>query len=159
VKRARHAILVLSVALLSGWQQSTPTTNVGPKPALAQQVPTVASITDLSLHPLRFDGRLVLVRARLVFGWEGDNFLFAPSAPPEREMASRLTPSVWFYCKPDHERQVYGAMRLSDRRVLGTFTGYFHFVPDQKSRMKDVFDPGTFQLEAIGVSDLQPQTQ
>jgi hypothetical protein len=156
VKRASHAILLLSVALLSGCQQRTPTANVGQKPGPAQQIATIASITDLSLHPLRFDGLLVLVRAKLVFGWEGDNFLFEPSVPPDLNMNSRLPASVWFYCKPGQERQVYGAIWRGDRPILGTFTGYFHFVPDQKSRRKDVFDPGPLQLEAIGISDLAP---
>jgi hypothetical protein len=92
----------------------------------------------------------------LVFGWEGDNFLFDPSAPPDRNMASSLPASVWLYCKAGQERQVYGAIWPGNRPVLGTFTGYFHFVPDQKSRMKEVFDPGPLQLEAIGISDLAP---
>jgi hypothetical protein len=60
---------------------------------------------------------------------------------------------VWLYYKPSQEQEVYGDV-WGDRRVLGTFAGYFHFVPDQKSRMKEVFDSGPLQLEAIGISDL-----
>jgi hypothetical protein len=150
----KHVIFVLFVALFSGCRQSTPTANVDPKPALEQQLPTVVSITDLSLHPLRFDGRLVIVRARLAFGWEGDNFLYDPLATLDRNMASGLPVSVWLYCKPGQEQEVYGAVWPGNRPELGTFTGYFHFVPDQKSRMKDVFDPGPLQLEAIGISGL-----
>jgi hypothetical protein len=115
---------------------------------------TLTSVAELSKAPRKFDGRLVRVRALLEFGWEGDNFLSDPSAPASRNTPSRRPVSVWFYCKPDHERQVFGAISAGDRRVLGTFTGYFHFVPDKKSRTKDVFDPGPLQLEAIGVSDL-----
>ena len=144
---------MLSVALLSGCRQSTPTATVDPKPALAQQIPTVVTIADLSLHPLRFDGRLVLVRARLVSGWEGDNFLYDPLVTLDGNMASALPVSVWLYCKPGQEQEVYGDV-WGDRRVLGTFTGYFHFVPDRKSPTKEVFDPGPLQLEAIGSSGL-----
>jgi hypothetical protein len=144
------------VALFSGCRQSTPTANVDPEPALAQQIPTVVSIMDLSLHPLRFDGRLVIVRAKLVLGWEGDNFLYDPLVTLDGNRASALPISVWLYCKPGQEQEVYGDV-WGDRRGLGTFTGYFHFVPDQKSRMKDLFDPGPLQLEAIGISGLASQ--
>jgi len=61
---------------------------------------------------------------------------------------------VWFYYKPDHERRVWDAIRFGGPPLLGTFTGYFHFVPHQKSRTKDVFDPGPLQLEVKGISDL-----
>jgi hypothetical protein len=145
---------VLSVALLSGCQQSTPNTKTIPKPALAEEIPTAVSITDLSRNPSKFDGRLVLVRARLAFGWEGDNFLFDPSAAVEKEDVSHRSPSVWFYCKPG--QRICSAISPDNRPVLGTFMGYFHFVPDQKSRMNDVFDPGPLQLEAIGVSVEDP---
>jgi hypothetical protein len=64
------------------------------------------------------------------------------------------TASVWFYCKLDRERKVWDKIHSGGPPVLGTFTGYFHFVPDQKSRLKDVFDPGPLQLEVVGVSDL-----
>lgn len=97
----------------------------------------------------------MIVRAWLVMGWEGDNFLFDASAPPDRNMPSRVTPSIWLYCKPEHEEQVYGA--ISRQRVLGTFTGYFHFVPDQKSRIQSVFDPGPLQLEGIRVTQLDSE--
>ena len=67
--------------------------------------------------------------------------------------------SVWFYCKRDRERKVCDTIQFSVSPVLGKFTGYFHFVPDQKSRLKDVFDPGPLQLEVVGVSDLATNTK
>jgi hypothetical protein len=127
--------------------------------SVGQKLPAIGSIADLSRNPRKFDGRLVRVRAWLAFGWEGDNFLSDSSEPASRSMTSHRSASVWFYCKPDHERPVWDTIRFSGRPVLGTFTGYFHFVPDQKSRMKDVFDPGPLQLEVIGVSDLDPNAK
>ena len=124
-----------------------------------QGLATIASVADLSKNPRKFDGRLVRVRAWLAFGWEGDNFLFDSMEPASRKMPSQRSASVWFYCKPDHERKVWDTIKFGGPPVLGTFTGYFHFVPDQKSRMKDVFDPGPFQLEVIGVSDLGTETK
>jgi hypothetical protein len=103
-----------------------------------------------------FDGRLVRVQAWLVFGWEGDNFLLDASLRPDRITEVSGGPAIWLYCKPGYEPFVYGAMRPGARRVLATFTGYFHFVPDPKLRFHDVFDPGPFQLEAIRVSDPDP---
>jgi hypothetical protein len=127
--------------------------------SFAQELPTLTSVAELSKNPRTFDGRLVRVRARLEFGWEGDNFLSEPAAPASPNSPHQHA-HVWLYCKPDHERQVYGAISVSGGSVLGTFTGYFHFVPGQKSRMKDTFDPGPWQLEAVGVSDLvrEPNT-
>ena len=113
-----------------------------------------ASISDLAQHPLRFDGRLVVVRARLAMGWEGDNFLLDPSAPLNGSLASLSPESVWLYCKPGHECQPDRTVEGGHWVVAGTFVGYFHFVPDHKSRRGDVFDPGPFQLEGIGVFDV-----
>jgi hypothetical protein len=114
-----------------------------------------ASIVELSNNPRKFDGRLVQVRAWLEFGWEGDNFLVDPSASAPPRLNGRRPISVWFYLMPGHERLVDDAMiRAHGGRVLGTFKGYFHFLPDKKSRTKDVFDPGPLQLEATGASDL-----
>ena len=152
MKRARQAILVLCIASFSGCRTNTPTANFAPKPTTAQESPIVASVTALSLDPLKFDGRLVVVRARLALGWEGDNFLFEPSAAPEGNTASPNPTSVWLYCKPGNKCQPDRAMEDSDRGMMGTFVGYFHFVPDPKWRRKDVFDPGPFQLEGIGFS-------
>ena len=109
------------------------------------------SITDLSRYPQRFDGRLVRVRGRLEFGWEGDNYLFEPSAIRGPDTSSHF-PHVWFYCKSAQEGRVYCPVSRDSDSRLGTFMGYFHFVPDQKSRINDVFDPGPLQLEIIGVS-------
>jgi hypothetical protein len=125
--------------------------------SFAQDLPTLTSITELSKNPRKFDGRLVRVRALLEFGWEGDNFLIDPMPPASPKLPSHKWPHVWLYCKPDHERQIYGAFGVSYGRVLGTFTGYFHLVPDRKSRIKDVFDPGPWQLEAIEASDAVPK--
>jgi hypothetical protein len=124
--------------------------------SVGQELPTIASVADLSKNPRRFDSRLVQVRAWLAFGWEGDNFLFDSTEPEPHNMHS---PHVWFYSKPDHERKVWDTIKFGGPPVLGTFTGYFHFVPDQKSRMKDVFDPGPLQLEVIGVFDLAPNAK
>lgn len=118
----------------------------------------VATVADLSLHPLKFDGRLVVVRARLAFGWEGDNFLFDASSPSERNMASPNAASVWLYCKPGNECQPNRAIKGSERGIIGRYVGYFHFMRDQKPRRKDVFDPGPFQLEGIGVFDMSAFT-
>ena len=127
--------------------------------SVGQELPAIASLADLSKNPEKFDGRLVQVRAWLAFGWEGDNYLFDSSDPAPRKMPSHPSASVWFYCKPDHERQVWDTVKFGGPPVLGTFTGYFHFVPERKSRLKDVFDPGPLQLEVIRVSDLIPNAK
>jgi hypothetical protein len=124
-----------------------------------QELPTTASVLVLSKNPRKFDGHLVQVRAWLAFGWEGDNFLFDSAKPAPRKTADFRAASVWFYCKRDRERKVCDTIRFSVSPVLGTFTGYFHFIPDQKSRLKDVFDPGPLQLEVVGVSDLATNTK
>ena len=121
--------------------------------------PIAATISDLSTNPQKYDGKLVRVQAVLVFGWEGDNFLVEPSKPGPLYMPSREDPaSVWFYCKPDHESQVYAA--IGQRRLLyGAFDGYFHFV-SKPHIVNGVFDPGSLQFEAVesSVPDQQPHT-
>jgi hypothetical protein len=124
-----------------------------------QGLATIASVGDLSNNPRKFDGRLVRVRAWLAFGWEGDNFLVDSSEAEPSNMHSHRAPRVWFYSRSDRERQVWDAVNFGGPPVLGTFTGYFHFVPDPKSRMNGMFDPGPLQLEVIGVSDLGSQTK
>jgi hypothetical protein len=119
-----------------------------------QQLPTVASVTALSKNSRNFDGHLVQVRAWLVFGWEGDNFLFDSVKPAPRKTGDFRAASVWFYCKPGDQGKVCATIQFGVAPVLGTFTGYFHFVPDQKLRRKDLFDPGPLQLEVIRISDL-----
>jgi hypothetical protein len=119
-----------------------------------QELPTTVSVPELSKNPRKFDGHLVQVRAWLVLGWEGDNFLFDSEKPAPRKTADFRAASVWFYCKPDRERKVCDTIQFGGSPVLGTFTGYFHFAPDQKSRMKDVFDPGPLQLEVVGIADV-----
>ena len=119
-----------------------------------QELPTAASVTELSKNPRNFNGHLVKVGAWLVFGWEGDNFLFDSQKPAPRKTADFRAASVWFYCKPGGQGKACDTIQFGVAPMLRTFTGYFHFVPDQKSRRKDVFDPGPFQLEVIGISDL-----
>jgi len=126
--------------------------------SVAQESATV-SLADLIQNPLKFDGRLIRVRAWIELGWEGDNYLVDRPAMLPRTIKSRRPVSVWFYSKAGHERQVWNVINAGDRRIQGTVTGYFHFVPDQKSRMQDVFDPGPLQLEAIGVSDIGTAAQ
>ncbi len=123
--------------------------------ALAQKSPIDTTISDLSLNPQKFDGQLVRVRALLTFGWEGDNFLFEPSNPNPQMIPA----SVWFYCKPEREQQVYRAIRPNERwRVVGWFTGYFHFVP-KTHLVYGMIDPGPLQFEAVDVSVPEPQTE
>jgi len=125
-------------------------------PSFAQSGPAVVSIESLSQNPRTFDGRLVSVRASLVFGWEGDNFLYDTTGVGPDKTLPHHKPSVWFYCKPGYEKIVYSAVPYNVRPVRGTFVGYFHFVPKQKGRIKDVFDPGPLQLEVIGVTSVDP---
>jgi hypothetical protein len=124
--------------------------------AWAQESP-VASVVELSRNPAKFDGRLVSIRAWLEFGWEGDNFLLDRSEPSRHDTAR---PRVWLYCDAEHDRKVCSdAYNRYKRPVLATFTRYFHFVPDKKVRMKDVFDPGPLQLQAIRISDVVQQAR
>ena len=114
------------------------------------------TIDQLARHPRQFDGRLVRLHARLLFGWEGDNYLFDD---PMVRVKGRRVPSMWLYCDAEHERQVFGANGLPVLRrtgVLGTFTGFFHFVPKNKRNWKKklLFDPGPFQLETVSASDI-----
>jgi ankyrin repeat protein len=115
--------------------------------------PIDVTISDLSQHPQKFDGQLVRVAASLVFGWEGDNFM---SDPNPQSIPSSGPSYLWFYCKPEREQQVYGPIRIAERRsVHGSFTGYFHFV--LKPKENGMFDPGHLQFETIEVSIPEPQ--
>jgi len=58
--------------------------------------PLDITVSDLSLHPEKFDGHLVRVQALLVFGWEGDNFLLDPLKPSPVSMPSRDPAAIWF---------------------------------------------------------------
>jgi hypothetical protein len=125
---------------------------------LSVERPIESTITDLSLHPQEFDGRLVRVQAVLVFGWEGDNFLLDPAKPKPLSMPSSDPASVWFYCNPGHDPQVYGATGHMGI-AYGTFEGYFHFV-SKTHVVNRVFEPGSLQFEAVEASipDEQPHS-
>jgi hypothetical protein len=112
--------------------------------------PTDVTISDLSLHPRRFDGHLVRVRARVVFGLEGDNFLLDPF---NDSMPFGDSATVWFYCKRENEKRVYGRMGVAGPGGI-VLTGYFHYV--RKTHMVNgAFDPGPLQFDAIDVSGTQ----
>jgi ankyrin repeat protein len=124
----------------------------------SQENPKNVTISDLAVHPQKYDGRLVRVQAVLVFGWEGDNFLVDPSKPVPLYMPSRADPAaVWFYSKPTNEQRVYAGIHR--RVVYGSFKGYFHVV-DKPHIVNAVFDPGSLQFEAVdsSVADQQPQS-
>ena len=124
----------------------------------ATQAPIEVSVADLSQRAEALDGRLVRVQAVLVFGWEGDNFLVEPARAVPLTMPSRNPASVWFYCKPGREAEVYNAMDRN-RVVYGTFEGYFHYVREPKPG-KRVFEPGPLQFEAVvaSIPAEQPRT-
>lgn len=126
--------------------------------ATTSDAPNV-TISDLAAQPQKYNGELVRVQAVLVFGWEGDNFLVDPSKPRPLYMPSRVDPaSVWFYCAPTREHEVYEA--IGQRRVLyGSFKGYFHFIR-KPHIVNGVFDPGSLQFEAVesSVPDRQPDS-
>ncbi len=112
--------------------------------------PADATISDLSLHPQRFDGHLVRVRARVVFGLEGDDFLLDPF---NDSMPFGGSATVWFYCKPENNKRVYGQLGLVGPGGI-VFTGYFHYV--RKTHIVNgAFDPGPLQFEAVDVSGTQ----
>jgi hypothetical protein len=142
--RIRHQILTGCVALFC---------TIG----FAQHRPKDVTPEELSAHPRKYDGLLVRVRALLVFGWEGDNFLIDPSKPSPEGFPSRSPAAIWFNCKPEREQQIYGPIRPNDRRrVFGSYTGYFHFVRKPQI-MNGAFSPGSLQLDAIEVSIPEPQ--
>jgi hypothetical protein len=111
------------------------------------------------------DGKLVRVRARYEAGWEGDNFLVDPTdavAPKGKPRKPRA--SLWINCEPRYERLVCGpiydaSVFRAQQGAVGTFIGYFHFVPDTKSQWKDGgdFETGPLQFAAIPVSDVLQQ--
>jgi hypothetical protein len=126
-------------------------------PSFAQLRPISVDVASLSKSPQKFDGRLVRIRAWLLYGWEGDNFLFDAQSIKPGKAPLENEPSVWFYCRPGSERLMDSGLEKGYPRVTGTFIGYFHFVPNKKGRMKDVFDPGLLQLEGIAATvDLHP---
>ena len=118
----------------------------------AQAKPIDVAVRDLSQTPRKFDGLLVRLRALAVLGWEGDNFLYDPPEQASENKRPRRARAVWFYCNADNGRQVYAAIDRRNGSTMATFTGYFHFVPDPKNRVKDTFDPGRLQLEIVSVS-------
>ena len=114
--------------------------------------PVDTTISDLSLHPRQFDGQVVRIKAVLIFGWEGDNFLLDPSKPKPLAMPSLDPASIWIYWKPGHEKQAYQITGV----VYGTFEGYFHFVHETRI-VNGVFEPGPLQFEATEASIPDPQ--
>jgi hypothetical protein len=115
--------------------------------------PTIVTIAHLATHPRDIDGKLVSFRAHLELGWEGDNFLWdAPKVVASG--ASGELPRLWFHVDSARERQVFGALG-GNRSVVGTFTGFFHFVPDRKARTNGMFDPGPLQFSAVSISDVK----
>ena len=125
----------------------------------AQTKPIDVAVRDLSQTPRKFDGLLVRVRARAVVGWEGDDFLYDPPEQASGNKRPGRAEAVWFYCNAENGRQVYAAIDRMNSFTMATFTGYFHFVPDPKNRVKHMFDPGPLQLEIVSVSDVaKPQT-
>ena len=152
--RIHRQLLVASICVLAA--SITP----------AQNAPITVTIASLSLHPREMDGKLVRVRARYEAGWEGDSFLVDPPDAVIRKGAPSTSGArLWIYCDPRNERNVCGpvfeasAFR-SNKGALGTFTGYFHFVPDEKSQLKKgVFQAGPFRFSAVSVSDLVQQSR
>lgn len=143
---ATVSILLCSITLAQSPPNST-------SPRLLSPKPTIVTIAYLSTHPRELDGKLVSVRARLEFGWEGDNFMWdEPRVAASR--ASDAQPRLWFHVDPAYERQVFGVLP-ANLPVVATFMGVFHLVPDKKSRTNYVFDPGPLQFSAISVSDLK----
>jgi hypothetical protein len=115
------------------------------------------TVYDLGANPQQFDGRHVRVRALLVFGWEGDNFL---SDPVPRNLPSGSPAYLWFYCKHGHEREIYGQLSPYGqpspkmRSVEARFSGYFHFI--STPQRNDMFDPGHLEFEATWISMPEP---
>jgi hypothetical protein len=104
------------------------------------------------------DGRLVRLRARVLVGWEGDNFLVDPSeSAVQKGRSTSESAMLWIFCEPRYERQVCkpafdASFGKRDAGPVFTFTGYFHFAPNEKSRSKSVFDPGPLQFSATALS-------
>ena len=111
------------------------------------RTPLQITISDLAANPGKFDGQFVRVRALLVYGWEGDDFLSDPTPQSTRP------PHLWVYWEPEHDKDIAGAFRADRESVEAWFMGYFRFVPNH--RPNGMFDPGSLQLEAIEVSDSQ----
>jgi uncharacterized protein len=114
--------------------------------------PTAVTVSDLGLHPQKFDGHLVRVQAWLVSGWEGDRFL---SDPEPQNIHDGSPAYVWLYCSLERAQEVCDSIghRVS---VYGWFTGYFHFV--RKPHIVNY--PADLQFEATEVSipEQQPKT-
>jgi hypothetical protein len=116
--------------------------------------PVKVTVSELAIHPQKYDGKLVCVNAVAVNGWEGDNFLIDPSKPFPLDLPSGHDPaSVWFYSKQLYSmltNQPPAVEETIEERTLDCrdFEGYFHFVA--KPRMMGVFYPGSLQLECVG---------
>jgi hypothetical protein len=121
--------------------------------------PVKVSVSELAIHPQKYDGKLVCVNAVAVYGWEGDNFLIDPSKPAPLEFPSQQDPaSVWFYSKRLHSmltnpmptNQPPTVDEAIEERTseCHDFEGHFHFVA--RPQMMGVFYPGSLQLECLG---------
>jgi hypothetical protein len=83
------------------------------KTTLAKGGPVPTTVAYLSQHQRDMDGRLVRVRARVLVGWEGDNFLVDPTeSVVQKGRSTNESEMLWISCEP----------------------GYFHFVLNEKLR-------------------------
>jgi ankyrin repeat protein len=116
--------------------------------------PVKVTILDLASHARQYDGQLLQIEGLLALSWEGDNFLSEPN--PQR-MPPDGQAYVWFYCKPEHQQEVFTLIMSSGHgSVYGSFTGYFHFV-EKPHVINGAFYPGQLQFEAIRASVPDPQ--
>lgn len=127
----------------------------------SNQHPVKVTVSELAIHPLKYDGKFVCVNALAVNGWEGDNFLLDPLKPFPLEIPSQQDPpSVWFYTKQLRSVLTNQPLR-SDEAVqertsdCDDVEGYFHFVA--RPQMVGVFYPGSLQLECVGNCFSHPQ--
>jgi hypothetical protein len=128
------------------------------EPSLCQEPPASnpvkVTILDLASRARQYDGQLVQLDGLLALSWEGDNFLSEPNPqgmPPDGQAY------VWFYCKPEHEQEVFRLLTSSGYgSVYGSFTGYFHFV-EKPNVINGAFYPGQLQFEVIRASVPDPQ--
>ncbi|HEU5402707.1 MAG TPA: hypothetical protein VFU86_15205 [Terriglobales bacterium] len=106
--------------------------------------PMDVTISNLRQNPRTFNGRLVRVWGVPAIGWEGDDVL--REWPQPKKGVRR---ELWFYPKTGQDKEIFGLpepLSVQSKSALFVFTGIFHFVPE-RSRGRQVFDPGPYQLE------------